>query len=49
VTEQIKDCFDGINVGVLLLELGTRFHRVIYEHLLQFQYSSLGCLSFVIK
>ena len=40
--ERIRDTLDGKNVEALLTELGTRFHRVIYEHLLQFQINSVG-------
>lgn len=42
--EKIRDSLDGKNVEALLTELGTRFHRVIYEHLQQFQYSSVGAM-----
>lgn len=42
--EKIRDCLDGKNVELTLLELGTRFHRVVYEHLQQFQYNSLGAV-----
>jgi hypothetical protein len=38
----MKDSMDGKNAEAVLLELGTRLHRVIYEHVLQFQYSSIG-------
>lgn len=40
--ENIRQYLDGKNVDAVLTELGTRFHRVIYEHLQQFQYSSTG-------
>lgn len=42
--EKIKDCLDGKNVEAVLLELGSRFHRVIFDHLLQFQYSFVGAM-----
>ena len=42
--DKIRDCLDGKNVESGLTELGTRFQRVIYEHLLQFQYSSFGAM-----
>lgn len=42
--EKIRDCLDGKNVESVLTELGTRFHRTIYEHLLQFQFSSFGAM-----
>jgi len=40
--ERIRESLDGENVKAVLTELGTRFHRVIYEHLQQFQYNSTG-------
>ena len=40
--ETIRQSLDGKNVDAVLTELGTRFHRVIYEHLQQFQYNSTG-------
>lgn len=42
--EKIRDSLDGKNVEAVLMELGTRFHRTIYEHLQQFQYSSVGAM-----
>jgi exocyst complex component 5 len=38
---QIKKTIDGENLTEVLQELGFRFHRVIYEHLLQYQYNTL--------
>jgi recyclin-1 len=38
----IHGSLDGKNVEVVLTELGNRLHRVIFEHLQQFQYNSLG-------
>lgn len=38
---QIKKSIDGENLTEVLQELGVRFHRVIYEHLLQYQYNTL--------
>jgi hypothetical protein len=38
----MKDSIDGQNIEAVLTELGTRLHRVIYEHVLLFQYSSIG-------
>ena len=40
--EIIRDSTDGKNVEGVLLELGTRLHRILYDHLYQFQYNSLG-------
>ncbi|XP_066993893.1 exocyst complex component 5 isoform X3 [Anabrus simplex] len=42
MVEQIRDSLDGKNVESLMMELGSRFHRVIFEHLQQFQYNSAG-------
>jgi hypothetical protein len=42
--EKIRDSLDGKNVEAVLTELGVRFHRIIYEHLLQFQFSSVGAM-----
>lgn len=38
---QIKKTIDGENLIEVLQELGVRFHRIIYEHLLQYQYNTL--------
>lgn len=35
---------DGNNVSAVLQELGIRLHRVIYDHMLQFQYNTAGKL-----
>lgn len=40
----IRDSLDGKNVEYVMCELGIRFHRVIYDHLLQFTYNSAGSL-----
>jgi len=42
MVERIRDSVDGKNVEALMTEFGARFHRVIYEHLQQFQYNSAG-------
>lgn len=39
---KIRDGLDGKNVEATLMELGTRFHRLIFEHFQQFQYNSIG-------
>lgn len=41
---KMKDSLDGKNVEAVLTELGTRLHKVILDHLLQFQYSSIGAM-----
>ena len=33
---------DGKNVDAALTEFGCRFHRVVFEHLQQYQYNSMG-------
>jgi exocyst complex component 5 len=38
---QIKKTIDGDNLTEVLQELGIRFHRVVYDHLLQYQYNTL--------
>ncbi|KAM7299934.1 exocyst complex component 5 [Ixodes scapularis] len=40
--DKIRDSLDGTNVDAVLLELGMRFHRTIYEHIQTFQYSTVG-------
>uniref|UniRef100_A0A8C4R944 Exocyst complex component 5 n=1 Tax=Eptatretus burgeri TaxID=7764 RepID=A0A8C4R944_EPTBU len=40
--ERVRRSMDGKNVEAVLTELGLRFHRLIFEHLQQFVYSSNG-------
>lgn len=42
IIEKVRDSLDGTNVDAVLLELGVRFHRTIYEHIQTFQYSTVG-------
>lgn len=42
--ENIKDSLDGKNVEAVLMELGIRFHRVVYDHLQQYQYNTVGAM-----
>ncbi|XP_072023600.1 exocyst complex component 5-like isoform X2 [Amphiura filiformis] len=42
--DTIKSCLDGKNVNAVLMEFGVRFHKVIFDHLQQFQYNSLGAM-----
>ncbi|XP_044265704.1 exocyst complex component 5 [Tribolium madens] len=44
VIKEIKDSLDGNNVTAILQELGIRLHRVIYDHLLQFQFNTAGAM-----
>lgn len=43
--KHVRVSLDGTNRELVMSELGCRFHRVIYEHLQQFQYNSTGELS----
>lgn len=43
-TTKIRETLDGKNIESVLMELGTRLHRVIYEHLTQFQFNSSGAM-----
>lgn len=45
--EKIRDSLDGKNIELVLLELGLRLHRVIYDHLQQFTYSSAGVMAVI--
>jgi hypothetical protein len=42
MVDRIRDSLDGKNVEALMMEFGIRFHRVICEHMQQFQYNSAG-------
>lgn len=42
--KHIRDRLDGKSLENVLTELGVRFHRVIYEHLQQFQFNSAGAM-----
>ncbi|KAI0217580.1 Exocyst complex component 5 [Lamellibrachia satsuma] len=42
--DSIRFSLDGKNVDAVLMEIGMRSHRVIYDHLLQFQYNSMGAM-----
>lgn len=41
---QIKKCVDGDNLTGIMSEFGVRFHRVIFDHLHQFQYNTAGAM-----
>lgn len=45
--DKIRESMDGNNIEVVLMELGIRLHRVIYDHLQQFTYSSSGVMSVI--
>lgn len=40
----IKAQLDGKNLQGTLVEFGFRLHKIIYEHLLQYQYDSIGAM-----
>lgn len=40
----MKNQLDGKNLSGMLLEFGFRLHKIIYEHLLQYQYDSMGAM-----
>ncbi|XP_064622369.1 exocyst complex component 5-like [Lineus longissimus] len=42
--ESIRDALDGKNVEAVLTEFGTRFHRVVYEHLQKYEFNSMGAM-----
>lgn len=42
--KHIKERMDGKSLENVLTELGIRFHRVVYEHLQQFQFNSAGAM-----
>jgi hypothetical protein len=44
VIKEIKSNLDGNNVTALLQEVGIRLHRVVYDHLLQFQFNTPGAM-----
>ena len=43
--EKVRHSLDGKNIEFILYELGIRLHRVIYDHLQQFAYSTAGVMS----
>ena len=43
--DKVRESLDGKNIEFILYELGVRFHRVIYDHLQQFAYSTAGAMS----
>ncbi|KOC59711.1 Exocyst complex component 5 [Habropoda laboriosa] len=40
----IRNTLDGKNLNNVLTEIGVRFHKVIYDHLQQFQFNSAGAM-----
>ena len=43
--EKVRDSLDGKNIEAVVLELGVRLHRAIYDHLMQFNYNSTGAMA----
>ncbi|KAJ6630920.1 Exocyst complex component 5 [Pseudolycoriella hygida] len=41
---QVKRCMDGENLIAIMKDFGVRFHRVILEHLQQFQFNTAGAM-----
>lgn len=44
VTEVFRNSLDGNNVESVLKEFGCRFHKIVYEHLQQYTFSSSGAM-----
>jgi len=44
VITAIRSQIDGENLDALLLEMGLRLHKIVYDHLLQYQYNSMGAM-----
>lgn len=42
IIKQIHKYLDGENLKSVINEIGIRFHRTVYEHLQQFQYTTNG-------
>ncbi|CAL1536919.1 unnamed protein product [Lymnaea stagnalis] len=42
--KEIKNSLDGKNVDAVLITLGQRFHRLTFDHLIQFSYNSIGAM-----
>lgn len=45
IIKQVQRCLDGDNLKGIMNEIGVRLHRVIYEHLQQFQYTTAGSVN----
>ena len=45
VITELDSKLDGNNLKTIKQELGIRFHRLIYEHLSQFQFNSAGSMT----
>ena len=45
--DKIRESLDGKNIEMVLYELGVRIHRIIYDHLQLFNYSSAGVMAVI--
>ncbi|XP_047739223.1 exocyst complex component 5 [Hyalella azteca] len=43
-TQEVERCLDGNNLELFRLELGTRLHRTILDHLLRQEYNTAGAM-----
>jgi len=44
VIPKLQDALDGKNLEVVLTEFGSRFHKLLLDHLYQFQFSDMGAM-----
>lgn len=44
---ELRDSLDGKNLEVVLTEFGTRFHRLLLDHLYQYTFSDVGVFLYV--
>lgn len=49
IIKQIQRYLDGENSKRVMSEIGVRLHRIIYEHLQQFQYTTAGEYSYILS
>lgn len=47
IAERIRDSLDGHNLESVLLELGLRFHRIVLDHLMKYEYSATGAMAVI--
>ncbi|XP_076028740.1 exocyst complex component Sec10 [Oratosquilla oratoria] len=47
VLEKLRDSLDGHNLESVLLELGIRLHRTIFDHLMRFEYNTTGAMAVI--
>jgi len=44
VTQMFQKCLDGNNIKSVLKEFGCRYHKLLYDHLQQYTFSSCGAM-----